>query len=195
MTLPLILWDIDDVLNRLTMIWLETSAKKFTVRIPYDELTENPPHELLNISKEDYLESLDDCRSRFLYAEPPKTEIMLFFRTFGHHFRHLALSSVPAAFMGRSSEWVFRYFGSWIQSVCFIPSPRNNDPVFTTLFRSKGEAAAAFGGILVDDSPANIASANESGSEAILFPAPWNPARRVPVSHILNSLLKKTGKE
>lgn len=193
MSLPVILWDVDDVLNRLTEIWLDTSARKFNPAVAYGELTRNPPHELLKISKQEYLDSLDDCRERFLYREPPRAEIMAFFQTSGRFFRHVALSAVPAAFMGRSAEWIFRYFGAWIQAVCFIPSPRENFPIASMSFNSKPEAAASFGGVLIDDSCANVSGVLESGGEARLFPAPWNPARDLPVVQLLNSLMQKEG--
>lgn len=193
MSLPVILWDVDDVLNRLTEIWFDTSARKFNPPFAYGALTQNPPHELLKISKRDYLDSLDDCREHFLYREPPRPEVMTFFHTSGQLFRHVALSAVPAVFMGRSAEWIFRYFGAWIQTVCFIPSARENFPVASMSFDSKSEAAASFGGILVDDSPANVADVLNNGGNALLFPAPWNSARDLPVFQLLNSLMQKEG--
>jgi hypothetical protein len=51
----LLIWDIDDVLNTLMQQYAACGLPENAKRLSYDELTENPPHRLLRISKEDYL--------------------------------------------------------------------------------------------------------------------------------------------
>ena len=59
-----IIWDVDDVLNDLMRAWFEDYAalNGTHTHITYDRLTSNPPHELLGISRMEYLESLDKFR-------------------------------------------------------------------------------------------------------------------------------------
>ena len=86
----LLLWDIDDVLNRfMQLCFSRFPAEK---KLDYGDLTVNPPHELLGITKEQYLATLDSCRPE-LYKERPRPEIRLFFERHGHRFRHAALST------------------------------------------------------------------------------------------------------
>jgi phosphoglycolate phosphatase-like HAD superfamily hydrolase len=64
-----IVWDVDDVLNDLMRAWFEdwVSTKHAHCPLTYDQITGNPPHELLGISSSDYQASLDDyIWSRFL---------------------------------------------------------------------------------------------------------------------------------
>ena len=184
----LLLWDIDDVLNR----FMELCCSRFPAeRKPdYGDLTVNPPHELLGITREEYLATLDACRPE-LYKEGPRPEIRLFFERHGHEFRHAALSAVPMRFAPDSAQWVLRHFGPWIQNCVFIPSPRPDFRIGSQLFRSKGEAASAFGpgAVLIDDSPANIADAGKHGCRTMLFPAPWNENRGRSVGDFLNELI------
>ena len=185
----LLLWYIDDVLNRFMQLCYNffPAWKK----PDYRDLTENPPHKLLGISKEQYLATLDSCRPD-LYKEGPRPEILLFFERHGHEFRHVALSSVPIRFAPDSARWVLRHFGAWIQNCVFIPSPRPDFRIASELFRSKGEAAAFFGpdAILIDESPANAEDAEKHGCRAMLFPAPWNPNRDMSIDEFLNKLIQ-----
>ena len=184
----LLLWDIDDVLNRfMRLCFNRFPAQK---KLDYENLTENPPHELLGIRKEQYLATLDQCRTD-LYKEGPRPEIRHFFEQHGHEFRHAALSAVPMRYAPDSAQWLLKHFGVWIQTCIFIPSPRPDFQLGSQLFRTKGEAAAAFGpdAVLIDDSPANIADAAKHGCRTLLFPAPWNEKRNRSAADFLNELI------
>jgi len=186
----LLVWDIDDVLNDLMEIWFANFLPVRDVVIRYDELTENPPDALLGITRELYLQSLDNCRAGGFYQRPPRREILEFFKKHGGRFRHIALSAVPIRFAPNSANWVLSHFGCWLQGCLFIPSPRSGDGVCSTLFNSKGDALVQFGenAILIDDSEKNVSDALSRGGKAMLFPAPWNKRRGMSISDFLAEL-------
>ena len=64
--------------------------------------------------------------------------------------------------------------------------------VLSQRFKSKGEALASLGtdAVLIDDSPLNTADAQKKGCRAMLFPAPWNENRNMPIDDFLNELTK-----
>ena len=184
----LLVWDIDDVLNQFMLHCLPRFPSQRQLR--YEELTVNPPHELLGISKEQYLATLDASRAD-LYQIPPRPEIMSFFDRHGAKFHHAAVSAVPLQFAPCSAQWLLSHFGKWIQSFIFIPSPRPGMNMLSQQFHTKGEALKSLNSeaILIDDAPANVLDANKNGFEARLFPAPWNENRKLSINDFLNNLL------
>ena len=186
---PILVWDIDDVLNRFMFHCLHRFPTD--KQLKYEDLAVMPPYGLLGISKEQYLATLDSCRPD-LYKEGPRPEIMRFFERHGADFHHVALSAAPVRFAPDSAQWLLRHFGRWIQSCIFIPSPRPGVTVQSQRFRSKGEALLSLGAnaALIDDSPLNTADAEKNGCRTMLFPAPWNENRNMPVEDFLNELIK-----
>jgi len=186
-----IAWDVDDVLNDLTRLWL---AEAWSPRHPgapvYEALTENPPDAVLGVSLASYLASLDGFRHTRAYADQgPMSLVHDWFRDHGESFRHLALTAVPLHAAGRSAAWVIQHYGNWIRSFNFVPSPRAGDPP-PPPERDKA-AWLAWSGVahvLVDDSDTNVVAARELGMTALLFPRPWNAASGRPVSDLLTEL-------
>ena len=175
----LLIWDVDDVLNTLMQQYIACGLPENAKRLSYEELTENPPHKLLGISKEDYLSSLDRVRAGDFYDLLPRPEVAAFFAECGHLFDHMILSAVPLKFMEKSSAWVLHYFGEWIQNCLFIPSVRPDCCVKSQMFSGKAEAVKFFGqrAVLIDDSVKNVEETRSSGGRAVYFPAPWNPEK------------------
>ena len=172
-----IVWDRDDVLNDLTLNWLENGWKYEhpECSISFDDLVENPPHRILGVELETYLESLDKFRlSELASVLEPIPEVLSWFNKYGFKFRHMVLTSTPLHTAASSSAWTFHHFGKWIQSFHIIPSFR--DGTECTNFTSKGEYLhwLGKGDILVDDSKSNIKSASQYGIPGILIPRPWN---------------------
>ncbi|SPF48688.1 conserved hypothetical protein [Syntrophobacter sp. SbD1] len=173
-----IVWDVDDVLNDLMKIWFDewVSSRGSDCSLTYDQLTSNPPHEILKISKSQYLTSLDACRlSEKAQKMPPVPEIFEWFSGQGHNFHHVALTAAPLCACHVSAAWVMSNFGRWIHSFNVVPSPRPGQPT--------GQSHAAKsdflrwwgkGDVLVDDNPDNIAGALSLGMKAVLVPRPWN---------------------
>jgi len=146
---PLLLWDIDDTLNRQIEIFMEHSP--LGAGKAYRDVVRNPQYLALGCSKEEYLPELDRCRREFLYNSEPRPEMLEFFREYGHTFRSMTLSSVPITLAPLSAAWLLRHFGAWIQGTLYVPSERKNVQIFSHTFRSKAEAVTALNGILIDD--------------------------------------------
>ena len=184
----LLVWDIDDVLNQFMRHCLPRFPSQR--QLQYEELTVNPPHDLLGISKEQYLATLDASRAD-LYELPPRRELLDFFEEYGGCFHHASVSAVPLQFAPASAQWLLHHFGKWIQSFVFIPSPRPGARMRSQLFQTKSDAIKAFNreAVLIDDAPGNVLDARNNGVTAVLFPAPWNDNRNQTIDDFLNKLL------
>jgi hypothetical protein len=174
----MVVWDIDDVLNDLTRVWLEKCWRRLhpKCRCSYAELAENPPHRILGVRKKAYLASLDRFRLSGAYARlKPNREILAWFEKSGGGCRHLALSAVPLASAGISCTWLFKHFGRWIRSFHVVPSARAGQRVCGKR-ETKSEFLARWGraDFFVDDSEENIRSAASAGIRTFLRPQPWN---------------------
>ena len=172
-----IIWDVDDVLNDLMREWLEKHWLFLhpECKIQYDDLTENPPHNILGITIEDYRKSLDDFRGNRGSEMLPVPDVYDWFKSSGSKFRHIALTAVPLSLAHISAAWVYKYFGTWIRSFNIVPSPRSTDPQFD-YDQTKKEYLMWLkkGDIFVDDNLINIAGAKDLGIEAVIMPRPWN---------------------
>ncbi len=168
-------WDVDDVLNSLTKEWFTEYKKRHKPGLTFADLVSNPPHNILNISKEEYLASLDSFRSRHFMDLSPKKELLSWFEGHGHKFRHIALTATPFRFASVSADWVMGHFGKWIRSFNFVPSPRAGSS-YPSYDDNKGAFLNWLGNvdIFIDDNEANIMSTKAFGIRNILFPAPWN---------------------
>ena len=187
-----IAWDVDDVLNDLMRQWFNTAWKKThpECKIGYEDLSENPPHRILKVSKEQYLESLDAFRAGLSYNQMiPVHPVKEWFINHGRQFRNIALTSVPFVAAGVSANWVLTHFGEWIRTYHFIPSYRAacQVPVYD---RSKKDYLEwlQHADYLVDDNEDNIKQAESIGVHGILFPRPWNSQKNKPVETVLTSL-------
>ena len=174
-----IAWDVDDVLNDLMRAWLEREWRPQHpgCQVAYEEICANPPHEVLGVSLEEYLASLDEFR-RTRYAElAPVPEAKAWFERHGDAYRHIAVTAVPLACAPSSAAWVMRHFGRWIRSFHVVPSSRPGEtlPVYDGTKQDflgwLGKAA-----VLVDDHSGNVEAARRAGLRAVLMPRPWNDA-------------------
>jgi len=172
-----IVWDVDDVLNDLMYQWFTHS---WLVAHPashcrYTDLSANPPHEDLGITREQYLASLDEfrrtARARDMH---PNQEILSWFRSHGSRFRHVALTARPLESAPDVASWVLLHFGAWIRTFGVVPTRfAGHEPIYD---RNKAEYLRWFrsGDIFVDDSMENIREAEELGLKTLLYPQPWN---------------------
>ncbi|MEQ8171584.1 MAG: hypothetical protein ABRQ38_22030 [Candidatus Eremiobacterota bacterium] len=177
-----IAWDIDDVLNDLLKIWFNKQwlTEHKECNVIYEELKENPPHRALGISMTEYLDSLDNFRlKKYRDIIFPVPDIMKWFLTYGHNYRHIALTAVPLKASHISSSWLFTHFGRWIRTFHFVPSKREGEnlPVYD---KNKGEYLNKIGNvdIFIDDSEENIKSAGKAGVKTLLIPRPWNSEKK-----------------
>ena len=120
-----IIWDVDDVLNDLMKEWLDKhwlpSYPDCAIR--YEDLIENPPHNILHITIDNYRRSLDEFRMNRGSELRPVMEVHDWFKANGNKFRHIALTAVPLSLAHISAAWVYKYFGTWIRSFNVVPSP------------------------------------------------------------------------
>ncbi len=173
-----VVWDVDDVLNDLTRVWLEDVWRPAHPKchLAHEDVLENPPHALLGIESGEYLASLDEFRLSAGYARmAPNPEIMAWLRSEGERCRHVALTATSLRAAPATASWVLGHFGRWIREFAVLPSPRPGEdvPIYDA---DKGAwlARRRHPAILVDDSPRNIASAVAAGAAALCWPRPWN---------------------
>lgn len=189
-----IVWDVDDVLNDLMRLWFEKAwlPEHPDCHLTYESISENPPHKLLSVSLNDYLDSLDKFRfvvSQGVINVDPLPDVLEWFQQHGHKFRHVALTAVPIKFAPFSASWVFRHFGQWIRSFNFVPSLRAGEKIFiydsakTDYLKWWGRAD-----VFIDDNPSNVDEVNKIGVHTILMPRPWNK-NSMNITETLNSIL------
>jgi hypothetical protein len=187
-----IAWDVDDVLNDLMREWfsVEWKSKHPRCEVAFDEISENPPHGILKVTKEEYLESLDSFRASEGYSRlAPVEPVLKWFVTNGHEYRHIAVTRVPVRFAPQSSEWVLRHFGKWIRTFHFVPSPRNTIAIPEYDVNKKDFLQwIQKVDYLVDDNEENIDAIESIGVKGILFPRPWNSENRKSIKTFLTNL-------
>lgn len=176
-----IAWDVDDVLNNLMLTWFEQKwrAEHKDCSLRYEEITENPPHRLLGVGIDEYLDSLDEYRLSPLYQQmAPVEEVMGWFVRHGNNFRHIALTATPLIAASASAQWVFKHFGAWIRTFHFVPSKRagqyipNYDDDKSAFLQWLGKVD-----VFIDDSTVNIKAAESAGIRGILWPRTWNNSK------------------
>lgn len=185
-----IVWDIDDVLNNLMESWFENLKKRKCIVLAYKDIVENPPNQIIGITMDEYLQSLDQFRnSKQGIQMVPNPVILNWFKTHGSKFRHVALTSRSRQTVPLLGKWLFTHFGDWIRTMSFIPSFRNNEDL-PCYDKDKKQFLEWLGktDFFIDDSPHNIQAAESIGIKAFLYPQPWNN-RYMSVEGILNKLL------
>lgn len=191
-----IVWDVDDVLNDLMRCWLEDYKKAKgprSIKIKYEDIVQNPPHEILGITQNEYLISLDIFRNSSKAVKlAPNMHILRWLKKDGAKFRHIALTSRPRNTVSSLAAWLFQHFGDWIRTFSFIPSFREGEqvPVYDN---SKTDFLRWLGKVdfFVDDSTENVISAEMAGIKSFLFPQPWNKSQ-LPIEKILGEISKNT---
>ena len=186
-----IAWDIDDVLNNLMHTWFEEWWKPANTDcvLHYDDLTENPPHQLLELELDQYLQSLDAFRLSGHYEKmQPNPKILEWFEKHGSSYRHMALTAVPRIAASVSASWVLRHFGDWIRTFHFVPSPRPND-IPTPYESTKAHYLRWLNriNIFIDDHAGNIQAVKTMGIYGIMPARPWNSSG-MKIEEILESL-------
>lgn len=189
--MKLIVWDIDDVLNDLLKCWFEEFKESAGLTIDYEDILKNPPHEILGLSKQEYLARLDAFRmSEKGRNLTPNRQILEWLRKHGSGFRHMALTARPRQSMPMLSEWLFRHFGDWIRTVSFVPSFRQGEnlpeyDLSKAAFLNWLDRADFF----IDDMPENVEAAASVGIAAFAYPQPWNE-RPLTAEEIFDNLSK-----
>jgi len=184
-----IAWDVDDVLNNLMHDWLinEWLPKHPKCSISYNEITKNPPLEILAITEKEYIKSLDSFRLSIQGQNlNPVPEVLEWFNNFGHKYHHIALTATPLDTAPLSAKWVIKHFGKWIRSFNFVPSHRIQHMTFN-YHKNKIDYLSWWGhaDILVEDNPETVLAAQSIGIRTLLIPRPWNES-----THTIKDALK-----
>jgi len=173
------MWDVDDVLNDLMKQWLRTAWKPLhpECSLDYGEITANPPHELLGVNKQEYLDSLDTFRREKFQDLKPIPEMVAWFQRYGTLAEHLVVTSTPLFLADRAAEWVFKHFGEWVRSFNVVPSPRGEKHPRTR--PNKAEYLQVFSrvDIVVEDNPETIRQMSTIGLAIVTIPRPWNKSK------------------
>jgi hypothetical protein len=173
-----IVWDIDDVLNDSMKTWLERCwlPRHPGCTMTYENITENPPHALLGITREEYLRSLDQFRlSAEASAMIPDALLLTWFRKNGRRFRHIALTARPRKTASHAFGWTLRHFGEWFQTFSFVPAGRPGEaPANGDSDKGGFLAWLAKADYFIDDDAGNVKAARDLGIQAFLVSRPWN---------------------
>ena len=184
-----IAWDVDDVLNNLTFEWVKFYNSKNNSNIRYEKLRNNPPYEVLNISLELFLKSLDEFRHNKFCSLDTVDSVYKWFQSNGDKYKHIALTAVPILYSHLSAQWVIKHFGRWIRSFNFVPSYRRevDIPIYyknkATFLKENNNTV-----LFIDDSEKNIKEAQQIGVECLLFPRPWNSNREMSIDKFISEL-------
>ena len=188
---PVVIWDVDDVLNELMREWFEEWWLPRNASCParYGDITGNPPHEALGISEGDYLASLDDFRTARFAALRPRTEVLEWFAAHGDRSHHVALSAPPEPFAHLSAAWVIKNFGRWIRTFAFVPARRGRPEVADPRLAKRDYLQwLGRGDVFLDDREANVNEARGLGLTGIVVPQPWNASSHGSLRAALDAL-------
>lgn len=186
-----LVWDVDDVLNKFMETWLEVwwRPQHPECSLNYEDIKQNPPHQLLCVEIEEYLSSLDDFRLSGNYELMlPNLKVLDWFKTHGTSFRHFALTAVPRIAAPVSSSWTIKHFGSWIRTFHFVPSVRSQD-ISTSYESNKSDYIKWLDkiDIFIDDNEENVQAVKSLGIRCFLVSQPWNSGG-MKISEVLESL-------
>ena len=174
---PVVVWDVDDVLNELMREWFEDwwRPRNPACTRGYGDISANPPHGVLGISEAAYLASLDEFREARFAALKPHPEVLTWFTEHGHRAHHVALSAPPEAFAHASASWVIRTFGQWIRTYAFVPARRGRADVADPNVAKRDYLKwLGHGDVFLDDRADNVEGVRALGLKGIVLPQPWS---------------------
>lgn len=191
-----IVFDIDDVLNDFMyrwFLWYRLHNKLCIIR-KYEEIIENPPYNVLEISKERYLISIDTYRKESFYVLKPNEDIIEWFEQHGDKVESIALTSIPLDCASISAEWTLRNFGQWIRTLAVIPSCRRLQHCIE-YHKNKGEFIKGLNReniLFLDDDEKNIKDVESlklKNTETFCVKQPWNSGKKL--KKVLEELTKR----
>ena len=188
-------WDVDDVLNEFMRTWLDVwwRPQHAGCLLNYEDIKKNPPHQMLGVDLDKYLQSLDEFRLSGSYEQmKPNPKAHEWFKKYGSSFRHIAVTSTPRATAPVSASWVIRHFGDWIRTFHFGPSLRHDEslPEYDTTKADYLKWLSRVD-ILIDDNEQNIKGLTITNIQCFLVSRPWNSSslRMKDLLHTLSLLV------
>jgi len=188
---PVVIWDVDDVLNELMREWLEDwwLPRNPSSAARYSDIAANPPHDVLGIPEHEYLASLDQFRTARFAELRPRAEVLDWFSAHGDRGHHVALSAPPEPFAHMSAAWVMKNFGRWIRTFAFVPARRARPEVAEPSVAKRDYLEwLGHGDVFLDDRDGNVDAARALGIKGIVVPQPWNASRHGSLGEALNEL-------
>jgi hypothetical protein len=188
---PVVIWDVDDVLNELMRAWFEDwwLPRNPASSARYADIAANPPHDVLGISEREYLASLDEFRTAHFAELRPRAEVFEWFSEYGDRGHHVALSAPPERFAHISAAWVIKNFGRWIRTFAFVPARRGRPEIADPRIAKRDYLKwLGHGDVFLDDREANVDAARDLGITGIVVPQPWNASAHGSVRAALHEL-------
>ena len=187
----MVVWDVDDVLNELMREWFEDWWRPGHPECAhcYADIAANPPHTVLGISEQAYLDSLDEFRQARFGLLRPRAEVIDWFSQHGHRHHHVALSAPPESFAHASASWVIQNFGQWIRTFAFVPARRGRAEVADPRVAKREYLQwLGHGDVFLDDRAANVEGARTLGMRGIVVPQPWSTSPHATFRSALDEL-------
>ena len=188
---PIIIWDVDDVLNCFMESWLKHWNSKNDEDVDFFEITKNPPNKILGVSDNAYFNSLDNFRN----SDKGKTvkvnsSIKNWFLINGDKFNHIACTARPISTMANQSHWIYYHYGKWIRTIHASNAQRNDNKIDNGVTKAEFIKWIKKPILFIDDSEENINSVSKIGADTLLFPQPWNKVN-LSIDDFLNKLNTK----
>lgn len=188
--LPLIVWDVDDVLNNLMASWIDDWSYRNKKKYRINDLIENPPNRMLKISLEEYYNDLDTFRNENNGDHiPVNKEIMVWFKEKGHLFHNIACTARSKSTRACQARWIYNNYGNWISTVNMSYSGRlknKKDSLNKIEFLGFLNKDLLF----IDDNEDTIKEAKDMGFDTLLYPQPWNSST-ITVNELINKINQK----
>lgn len=169
--------DIDDTLNNLMQVWLLHYNLQRGTLFKFEDLKVNPPHEILGITKKDYINNLDKFKINYYNKVIVNKKFWWWFDINGTKANFIAITSTSMETVSESSKWLFNCFGEWIRNYVVIPNHTDKYHEYK-YFQSKAQWMDWFGkvDIYIDDNEKSIKQVNEicPKVKTICIKQPWN---------------------
>jgi len=174
---PLLIWDVDDVLNQLMGAWLKYWNHENNSNFVLKDIKENPPNKILGISREIYFNSLDEFRNTEAGKSVQEdSTVKNWFNNHGNKYNHMACTARPIETMPNQSWWIYQNYGQWIHTIHAAGTYRELETDYRTVSKADFISWIDQKVIFIDDSEENINAVSATGSDTILYPQPWNGA-------------------
>lgn len=193
-----VVWDVDDVLNPFMRCWFEDwwCVRNPGCTLRYQDITTNPPNEILGVALDAYRRSIDEFRFSDAFMKmKPDPVVYNWFVEHGHFYKHIALTAVSREAVSASAGWTFKHFGDWIRSFVFVPSQRNGQklPKYDS---NKCDCLRWFtnADVFIEDNPHNTEGLKNDTIRSFIVARPWNSSN-CEIDTILSELIDMRNNE
>lgn len=190
-----ICFDCDDVLNSLMqnyLDWMYMTDEYKGPKISYEQIVQNPPHDILGISELKYRQTLHKFRFMMYHTLQPNQEILNWFYQYGEKAHFSVLTSAFRDCIPITTKWIFENFSQWVRTFAFVPSKVSNDDINIIYDNNKADwLVRNHVDIFIDDSLKNIfqvKARSDNKIDCYLVKQPWNDGMEI--GNVLKELNK-----